>query len=80
MSAFETDDFGAEAVQRAAVEAEVNSTIKLVMGVMEELASMAPIEAADPIGFNERRHKVIRKLWNLSKECIRYGTVQVQPK
>ena len=63
---------------RRAVEAEVNSTIKLVMSVMEELASLPPDQAAQPMFFNQQRHTVIRKIWNLSKECILYGAVTVQ--
>jgi hypothetical protein len=66
-----------EPIHRKAIEAEVNSTIKLVMSVMEELATQEPQLAAQPLDFNERRHVVIRKIWNLAKECIRYGAVSV---
>ncbi len=61
------------------VEAEVNATIKLVMTAMEELAAKDPSEAAKPTEFNELRNAVIRKIWNLSRECIRYGVSTVQP-
>lgn len=63
---------------RRDVEAEVNATIKLVMASMEELASMPPEQAAEPLVFNERRQQVIRKIWNLAKECIQYGAGTVQ--
>lgn len=58
------------------IEAEVKSAIKLVMCEMERLASLAPEEACEPVTFNQTRNTVIRKLWNLSKECIRYGAVR----
>lgn len=64
---------------RSEVEAEVNATIKLIMAVMEDLAALPPEVAGDPVAFNERRHQVIRKIWNLSKECMRYGASTVQP-
>jgi len=67
-------------VEQHELESEVKATIKLVMTTMEELASMPPAEAGSPLAFNERRNRVIRKLWNLSKECIRYGASTVQPK
>lgn len=66
-----------EPISRRAVEAEVNATIKLVMSVMEELAAQDPGVASQPTEFNERRHLVIRKIWNLAKECIRYGAISV---
>lgn len=58
---------------RLEVEQEVNATIKLLMSEMERLAALPPEEACDPVEFNERRHQLIRKVWNLAKECIRYG-------
>jgi hypothetical protein len=61
------------------VEAEVNATIKLVMATMEDLAAMDPVQASSPHAFNTRRNAVIRKLWNMSKECIRYGAQSVHP-
>lgn len=65
--------------QRQAVENEVNATIKLVMVTMEEMASLPPELASDPAYFNERRIGLIRKVWNLAKECMRYGASTVQP-
>lgn len=55
------------------IEAEVNATIKLLMGTMEELAALDPREVGQPVTFNELRNQVIRRVWNLAKECIRYG-------
>lgn len=63
---------------RGEIEAEVNATIKLIMATMEELASLPPELAGDPVAFNDRRHLVIRKIWNLTKECMRYGARSVQ--
>lgn len=67
-----TDGYQTEKL-RDEVEREVAATIKLIMLEMERLASMEPHEAANPASFNAMRHVVIRKVWNLSKECIRYG-------
>lgn len=60
------------------IEAEVNATIKQLMGVMEQLAGMDPAEVAQPVVFNDLRNQVIRRVWNLAKECIRYGAREVQ--
>lgn len=70
-----TDAYYTEKLQ-AEVESEVKATIKLVMCEMERLASLPPDEAVEPVTFNRSRQIVIRKLWNLSKECIRYGSVR----
>ena len=64
---------------RADIEAEVNATVKLIMAAMEDLAALPPEVAGDPVVFNQRRHQVIRKIWNLTKECMRYGASTVQP-
>lgn len=65
--------------RRTEVEHEVNATIKLVMLTMEELAMTPPPQASEPGYFNDRRNMVIRKIWNLAKECMRYGASTVQP-
>jgi hypothetical protein len=72
------DDTAVATALQHQIEAEVNSTIKLIMASMEQLASMAPHEAAAPGAFNATRNQVIRRVWNLSKECIRYGARSVQ--
>jgi len=64
---------------RRRLEAEVNATIKLLMGVMEDLIAIDPATLSSPMAFNDIRNQVIRKVWNLSKECIRYGASSVQP-
>lgn len=58
---------------KSEVEREVSATIKFVMSELERLASLPPEVACEPVAFNRARHLVIRKLWTLSKECIRYG-------
>lgn len=60
------------------IEAEVNATIKLLMATMEELAALDPVEVSQPVMFNDLRNQVIRRVWNLAKECIRYGARGVQ--
>lgn len=64
--------------RRSEVEYEVSAVIKLVMSEMERLAGLDPSEASEPIEFNQTRQRVIKKIWNLSKECIRYGAISVQ--
>ena len=61
------------------VEQEVNATVKLIMSTMEEMAALPPIQASNPALFNDKRNRIIRKVWNLAKECIRYGASTVQP-
>lgn len=63
---------------RLKIEKDVNATVKLVMLEMERFASLPPEVANEPMRFNETRHQVIRKIWNLAKECIRYGARTVQ--
>jgi len=60
------------------IEAEVNATIKLLMATMEDLAAMDPVTVSQPVMFNDLRNQVIRRVWNLAKECIRYGARGVQ--
>lgn len=62
------------------VEHEVNATVKLIMASMEELAALPPHEASRPDFFNEKRNRIIKKVWNLAKECMKYGASSVQPK
>lgn len=60
------------------IESEVSATIKFVMFELERLAGLPPDIAAEPVSFNEARRAVIRKIWTLSKECIRYGNSTVE--
>lgn len=71
----QTDGYRTEKL-RDEVEREVAATIKLIMLEMERLASAEPALAAEPMSFNAVRHTVIRKVWNLTKEAIRYGATQ----
>ena len=63
---------------RKHLENEVNATIKAVMLVCEELAALPPEIASQPETFNATRHALIRRIWNLAKECISYGATSVQ--
>lgn len=72
-----TDPFALEKCEEE-LRAEVNATIKLIMHEMERLADLPPHEANEPVAFNRARHTLIRKIWNLSKECMRYGALAVQ--
>lgn len=58
---------------RRHLEAEVNATVKQLMAEFETVASLPPTEAAEPQAFNQRRHRVIRRVWNLARRCIEYG-------
>lgn len=51
------------------LEKECNSTIKFVLIEMETLAALPPAIASDPYTFQERRQRVVRRLWALFKEC-----------
>jgi hypothetical protein len=61
-------------VEQRRIEAEVNATIKMLMGTLEEMAARDPRDVAQPVQFNELRNQIIRRVWNLAKECIRYGS------
>jgi hypothetical protein len=52
------------------LEREANAVIKLVLSEMELLAAMDPDEACDPYTYNERRRRVVRKIWSLFKEAM----------
>lgn len=58
---------------RRHLEAEVNATVKQLMEEFERLASLPPSEAAEPQSFNQRRHRVIRRIWALAHRCIDFG-------
>lgn len=55
------------------LEKECNSTIKLVLIEMEALAALPPAQASDPYEFQERRQRVVRRMWSLFKECLAYA-------
>lgn len=57
---------------RDQLERDANSLIKLVLSEMETLAGLEPAEAAEPYAFEERRRRVVRKIWALLKDCILY--------
>lgn len=56
------------------LEKECNSTVKLVLLEMEALAALPPEQAGEPYAFQERRQRVVRKIWLLFKECMLNGT------
>jgi hypothetical protein len=62
---------------RQQLEAECQATIKLVLTEMEALAVLPP-ETAFPYEYETRRRSVVRKIWNLFKECITYEPPPVQ--
>jgi hypothetical protein len=55
------------------LEAEAQATIKLIMVEMETLASQPPAQACEPDAFNERRRRVVRKIWGLFKLALQAG-------
>lgn len=57
------------------LEKDANSTIKLVLSEMEALAGMPPEHAGEPYAFDERRRRVVRKIWQLFKEAVVYERV-----
>lgn len=52
------------------LEKEVNALLKLMLSELETCAALPPEEACDPYTFNERRHRLVRKTWNLFKEAL----------
>lgn len=57
------------------LEKDANSTIKLVLSEMEALAGMPPEQAGEPYSFDERRRRVVRKIWQLFKEAVVYERI-----
>lgn len=55
------------------IEAEINATVKAVLFELEQLAAMDPRTASEPVEFNARRRRVIRRIWTAMRECVRYG-------
>lgn len=55
------------------IQAEINATLKLLLSEIEEVAAQDPSTACDPVTFNARRRRVIRRVWATMKECVRYG-------
>lgn len=50
------------------LDRETNALIKLILSDMEELAAMAPAEAAHPYELEQRRTRVIRRIWRLTRD------------
>jgi len=57
---------------RRELEVACNGTLKMLLSVMEDLASAPPAEACEPVKFDQQRRQVIRRVWTLFKECIVY--------
>lgn len=49
------------------IEQDVNALIKLVLTEMEMLASMEPEQARHPYEMDQRRRRVVRRIWALVK-------------
>ena len=63
---------------REQLEKECQSTVKLVLIEMEQLASMEPKDAGEPYGFEQRRQRVVRKIWSLFKEALNHDAGKIQ--
>jgi hypothetical protein len=59
--------------ERTRTEREVGATIKLVLSIMEELAALDPTVACEPYFFEERRERIMRRLWIMAEACKRDG-------
>lgn len=53
---------------KSQLEKDTNAAIKLILSEMELLAALPPEIASEPYSFEERRRKVVRRIWNLYKE------------
>ena len=57
---------------RQQLEKDANALVKLLLFEMEYLAATDAEVAAEPYAFDERRRRMVRKIWNLVKECLAY--------
>jgi hypothetical protein len=55
------------------LEKDVNAALKLILSEMEMLAALPPEIASEPYAFEERRRKVVRRIWDLYKDILNYG-------
>jgi hypothetical protein len=52
------------------LERDVSATIKLILTEMEQLAGLPPAIAAEPYALQDRRKRVVRKIWSLYKDTL----------
>ncbi len=52
----------------AQLRKDVSAAIKLILTEMETLAGLPPEQAFHPVEFDERRRRVVRRLWQLFKD------------
>lgn len=57
---------------REQLEKECQSTIKLVITELETLRDLDADQGVKDVYFDEGRRRVIRKIWNLFKECVNH--------
>lgn len=59
------------------LQRDVAATIKLILTELETVAGLAPDVACHPVAFDERRRRVVRKIWALYKEVLAHDPSQV---
>lgn len=64
--------------EQEAFEREVSSGVKQILHEMEHMAALPPEEANEPVAFNDARRRVIRQVWHIAREAVRYGAQQLQ--
>lgn len=57
---------------------DASATIKLILTELEEVALLPPEQACHPVLFDERRRRIVRRIWQLYKEVLQYDAPAVQ--
>lgn len=57
------------AKSRQQLEKDANALIKLILSEMEGMVGTAGLDVYE---FDEKRRNMVRKVWNLVKECLAY--------
>ncbi len=61
------------------VRKDVAALIKLVLSELEVVASLPPELASSPYEFDERRKRIVRRIWSVYKEALACERTECQP-
>jgi hypothetical protein len=56
---------------RAALEADTNAVIKLILTELDDVASLPPEQASEPYALDERKRRIKRRLWDHHRAYVR---------
>ena len=62
---------------RQQIEKDVGALVKFVMSEIERVAAMPPDQAGHPYHLEQTRSRLIRKIWDVSKECLAHDSSSV---